>query len=49
MLAKVSEVELQERLPTGDRLIVLAKPVKMKEIQDALGLLVAPHKGAQRG
>jgi eukaryotic-like serine/threonine-protein kinase len=31
---------LKERLPTDDRLIVLQKPVKMKQIQDALAQLV---------
>ncbi len=40
------QVDLQERLPADDRLIVLAKPVKMKQIQDALSLLVSPMKGA---
>ena len=28
--------ELREKLPTDDRLIVLSKPIKMKEVQDAL-------------
>ena len=31
---------LAKKLPTDDRLIVLPKPVKMKEIQDALAQLV---------
>jgi tRNA A-37 threonylcarbamoyl transferase component Bud32/CheY-like chemotaxis protein len=36
---------LQEKLPTDDRLIVLAKPVKMKQIQDALVKLVPIRSG----
>ena len=35
---------LRDRLPTDDRLIVLPKPVKMKQIQDALSR-VAPAPG----
>lgn len=31
---------LRDRLPTDDRLVVLHKPLKMKEIQDALGQLL---------
>jgi DNA-binding NtrC family response regulator len=31
---------LRERLPVDDRLIVLGKPVKMKQVQDALNDLV---------
>ncbi len=32
--------DLRERLPEGDRLIVLDKPIKMKQVQDALQKLV---------
>ena len=32
--------DLKERLPSGDRLIVLSKPIKMKQVQDALHALV---------
>jgi predicted Ser/Thr protein kinase/CheY-like chemotaxis protein len=32
--------QLSERLPTDDRLIVLSKPMKMKDVQDALTQLV---------
>ena len=32
--------DLRERLPAGDRLIVLDKPIKMKQVQDALHQLV---------
>ena len=28
--------ELKEKLPDDDRLIVLSKPIKMKEVQDAI-------------
>jgi tRNA A-37 threonylcarbamoyl transferase component Bud32 len=31
---------LHEKLPTDDRLIVLAKPIKMKQVQDAISQLV---------
>ena len=31
---------LREKLPTDDRLIVLAKPIKMKQVQDAIQRLV---------
>jgi tRNA A-37 threonylcarbamoyl transferase component Bud32/CheY-like chemotaxis protein len=31
---------LQEKLPTDDRLVVLAKPIKMKQVQDAISQLV---------
>jgi hypothetical protein len=31
---------LQEQLPTGDSVIVLAKPIKMRELQEALQQLV---------
>jgi serine/threonine protein kinase len=32
--------ELAEKLPTDDRLVVLKKPIKMKQVQDALSELV---------
>jgi CheY-like chemotaxis protein len=32
--------ELAEKLPTDDRLVVLRKPIKMKDVQDALSQLV---------
>ena len=31
---------LKEKLPSGDKLIVLSKPIKMKQVQDALFRLV---------
>jgi eukaryotic-like serine/threonine-protein kinase len=31
---------LKEKLPTGDRLIVLSKPIKMKQVQDAIAQLL---------
>ena len=31
--------QLKEKLPTNDRLIVLVKPIKMKDVQDALAQL----------
>jgi tRNA A-37 threonylcarbamoyl transferase component Bud32 len=34
---------LRQKLPTDDRLVVLDKPVKMKEIQDAISQLVPVH------
>ncbi len=34
------QLALKDRLPTGDHLIVLSKPLKMKQIQDALVQLV---------
>jgi serine/threonine protein kinase len=33
---------LREKLPAGDQLIVLSKPIKMKQVQDAIGRLLAP-------
>jgi serine/threonine protein kinase len=35
--------ELREKLPTDDRLVVLSKPLKMKEVQDALRRLLPAH------
>ncbi|HEV3165159.1 MAG TPA: serine/threonine protein kinase, partial [Isosphaeraceae bacterium] len=32
--------DLAARLPTADRLVVLQKPIKMKDVQDALSQLV---------
>jgi DNA-binding NtrC family response regulator len=32
--------DLSSRLPTDDRLVVLAKPIKMKDVQDAISQLV---------
>ena len=32
--------ELREKLPTDDRLVVLLKPVKMKQVQSAIEKLV---------
>jgi eukaryotic-like serine/threonine-protein kinase len=37
------QVELREKLPTDDRLVVLSKPLKMKEVQDALRRLLPAH------
>jgi serine/threonine protein kinase/CheY-like chemotaxis protein len=34
------QLDLSLQLPDDDRLIVLAKPIKMKDVQNALGLLV---------
>jgi serine/threonine protein kinase len=34
------QVPLKEKLPAGDRLVVLAKPIKMKQIQDAITQLL---------
>ncbi len=31
---------LREKLPTDDRLVVLSKPLKMKQVEDALHRLV---------
>ena len=31
---------LQERFPTDDRLVILAKPIKMKDVKDAISQLV---------
>jgi serine/threonine protein kinase len=37
--------ELQEQIPAGDRLVVLVKPIKMKQIQDAINqLLPSPNR-----
>jgi len=37
--------ELREKLPEDDRLIVLVKPIKMKQVQDAITqLLPSPHR-----
>ncbi len=33
---------LREKLPTDDKLIVLSKPIKMKQVQDALTELLPP-------
>ena len=33
---------LREKLPTDDKLIVLSKPIKMKQVQDALKQLLSP-------
>ena len=33
---------LREKLPTDDKLIVLSKPIKMKQVQDALAQLLPP-------
>lgn len=33
---------LREKLPVDDRLIVLSKPVKMKQVQDAIQQLLPP-------
>ncbi len=34
---------LREKLPTDDKLIVLSKPIKMKQVQDALTQLLPPN------
>ncbi len=33
---------LREKLPADDKLIVLSKPIKMKQVQDALAQLLPP-------
>ena len=33
---------LEEKLPADDKLIVLSKPIKMKQVQDALAQLLPP-------
>ncbi len=43
VLLGVKQDALRERLPSGDRLIVLDKPIKMKQVQDALQKLVPIH------
>ena len=30
------QAALKEKLPAGDRLIVLSKPIKLKQVQDAI-------------
>jgi serine/threonine protein kinase len=35
--------ELREKLPEGDRLVVLSKPLKMKDVQDAIQRLLPAH------
>jgi tRNA A-37 threonylcarbamoyl transferase component Bud32/CheY-like chemotaxis protein len=34
------QLPLKEKLPSGDRLVVLAKPIKMKQVQDAITQLL---------
>ena len=34
------QAEMREKLPTDDRLIVLNKPLKMKDVQDAIHRLL---------
>jgi hypothetical protein len=34
------QLPLREKLPADDRLVVLAKPIKMKQVQDAITQLV---------
>ncbi len=43
VLLGVKQHDLRERLPEGDKLIVLDKPIKMKQVQDALQNLVPIH------
>jgi tRNA A-37 threonylcarbamoyl transferase component Bud32 len=40
--------ELAEKLPSDDRLVVLNKPLKMKDVQDAIRQLVPVHKPRRR-
>jgi hypothetical protein len=40
VLLGVKQQGLKEKLPEGDNLIVLSKPIKMKQVQDALEKLV---------
>jgi DNA-binding NtrC family response regulator len=40
VLLGVKQHELASKLPTDDRLAVLHKPIKMKDVQDALARLV---------
>ena len=35
--------ELQEKLPEGHKLIVLSKPLKMKDVQESIHRLLPPH------
>ena len=35
--------ELREKLPADDKLIVLSKPIKMKQVQDAIHRLLPAH------
>ena len=37
------QAELSGKLPTDDRLVVLSKPLKMKDVQDAIAQLVPPR------
>ena len=37
------QAALREKLPTDDRLIVLSKPIKMKQVQDAIAQLLPRH------
>ena len=38
------QADLREKLPKGDKLIVLAKPIKMKQVQAALAQLMPQKK-----
>jgi serine/threonine protein kinase len=40
VLLSPRQLSLKEKLPSGDRLVVLAKPIKMKQIQDAMTQLL---------
>ncbi len=35
--------ELREKLPADDKLVVLSKPIKMKDVQDAIHRLLPAH------
>ena len=35
--------DLREKLPTDDRIVVLSKPIKMKDVQDAIHRLLPAH------
>ena len=35
--------ELKEKLPTDDKIIVLSKPLKMKDVQDSIHRLLPAH------
>ena len=43
VLLGVKQEALKEKLPSDDKLIVLSKPIKMKQVQDAMEKLVPIH------
>jgi len=40
---------LKEKLPLADRMIVLSKPLKLRQVQDALAELIPQESGAEAG